>query len=348
VKLQEIIDWSFHFHQLVYVSLTQKCPITCRHCFVESGPRREEHVPLAEFAPWIKEIAEHPVVQAIVFSGGEPFSHPAALKSGLAACNAAGKYSIISSSGYWAKSPALAERFLDGYPPFRCLWLSTDVFHEEFVPLQYLRVAAEVAAKREIDVFFQIVDDDPENSEFMRRFETVIGSDVAAKDRIYVAPLTSVGRGRDVAPNQLVALESGQLSQIQDVPCPWLGAPWVHEDSWMCACPNVDVHRQAGNTLRLGKLGVNSFQEASGRADQDWFVQGLRVYGPRSLAEKFPLQEWGWQKDAFHGKSICDLCHSLTGTPGLVERIRAEIAGSPSTQAEMKALRLFLYGELSG
>lgn len=348
MKLQEIIDWSYHFHQLVYVSLTQKCPITCRHCFVESGPRREEQVPLNEFASWIKEMADHPVVQAIVFSGGEPFSHPAALKSGLAACNAAGKYSIVCTSGYWAKTPELAGRFLDGYPPFRSLWLSTDVFHEEFVPLQYLRVAVEVAAKRGIDVFFQIVDDDPENSEFMRRFQAAVGDDVATKEKIYIVPLAGVGRGRDVAQNPLVELGREQLSNVQDVPCPWLGAPWVHEDSWMCACPNVDVHRQPGNVLRLGKLGVNSFEEASARADQDWFVQALRVYGPRSLTEKFPLHAWGWQKEAFQGKSICDLCHSLTGTPGLVDRIRTEIAGSPSTQAEMKALRLFLYGELTG
>ena len=116
----------------------------------------------------------------------------------------------------------------------------------------------------------------------------------------------------------------------------------------MCACPNLDVHRQQDHVLRLGKLGEDSFQEASGRADRDWFVQALRVYGPRSLTEKFPLQEWGWQKEAFQGSSICDLCHSLTGTPGLVDKIRTEVAQSPSIQSEMKALRLFLYGELAG
>jgi organic radical activating enzyme len=348
VNLKEIIDWSFHFHQLVYVSLTQKCPITCRHCFVESGPRRDEHIPPAEFESWIGEIAQHAGVRAIVFSGGEPFSHPGALKAGLAACAAANKYSIISTSGYWASRPDLANRFLDNYPAFNALWLSTDVFHEEFVPLSNLRVAAEVAAARNSEVFFQIVDDDPENSEFMRRFEGALGPDLASKDRVYIVPLSRIGRGRDLEPNQLVTTGNGDADRVPDMPCPWLGAPWVHEDSSMCACPNLDVHRQPDHVLKLGKLGVDRFQDASGRADQDWFVQALRVYGPRSITEMFPLQQWGWQKDVFHGSSICDLCHSITGTPGLVERIRAEVAQSQPTQSEMKALRLFLYGELSG
>lgn len=348
MKLQEIIDWSFRFHQLVYVSLTQKCPIACRHCFVESGPRREERLPAAEFESWIAETARNPGVRAIAFSGGEPFSHPVALKAGLGACLAAQKYSMICSSGYWAGSPDLAQRFLDRYPAFSALWLSTDVFHEEFVPLRYLRIAAEVARTRGADVFFQIVDDDAENSEFMRRFEDAVGFDLAPKDNIYIAPLARIGRGRELGPNELVQLGNGHTERVPDMPCPWLGAPWVHEDSWMCACPNLDVHQQADHPLKLGKLGVNTFQEISQRASEDWFVQALRVYGPRSLAEKFPLQAWGWQKHAFHGGSICDLCHSLTGTPGLVERIRKEVAGSQSAQAEMKALRLFLYGELPG
>jgi hypothetical protein len=348
VKLADIVSLTFRFHQAIYISLTQKCPIRCRHCFVESEPTRNEHIEPEEFRRWMDGIAAQPDIKVVFFSGGEPLSNPRALRYGLEVCAREKLYSILGTSAFWAKSPEQAAKLLDSYPPFNCLWISTDLFHEEFVPLPHLRYAAEAAVERGLDVAFQIVDDDPEHSEFMRRFEREVGYDLAGPDQIYITPLGRVGRATTEVEPPLVQIKRGgvapDLSAIEDVPCPWLGTPWLHEDGVVTACPNLDVHKKAAHPLQLGRLHDATFEALSARADRDSYLQALRVLGPRGLAENFPVEEWGWDRAAFKGTTACELCHSLASTPELPARLR-EAAVAEELSGRIAALRLMLYAE---
>lgn len=239
---------------------------------------------------------------------------------------------------------------LNAYPPFNCLWISTDVFHEEFVPLRYLRHAVEAAVARGLDIAFQIVEDDPENSEFMKRFEREVGYDLIGRDQIYITGLGMIGRAAKEVEPALVQLKraGSDLSSITDIPCPWLGTPWLHEDGVITACPNLEVHQKSDHPLRIGRLQDADFGAVSARADEDEYLQALRVMGPRGLVENFPVEEWGWDRQAFKGSSICDLCHSLAAVPDLPARVR-EAAANGDFSDRIAALRLLIYAEtLSG
>lgn len=347
MKLQEITRLSFQFHRAVYVSLTEKCPISCRHCFVESGPRRTEQAELSAFRTWMDGIVAEEGVEVIFFSGGEPYSHPRALRYGLRAALDAGRYSVVCSSGFWAKTERGAGRLLDSYPRMGCLLLSTDVFHEEFVPLGWLRHAAAAAIARGIDVAFQIVDEDQRDTDFMRRFEREVGFDLVPPEQVFFAPLERIGRAaEEVGPPLVQITRAGDgFSRVPDAPCPWLGTPWLREDGVLCACPNTEVFRKPAHPLHLGDLGAEDFGAVSARVNQDPYVQTLRVLGPRAVVEQFPVREWGWDESSFGGESMCDLCHSLAAVPGLPARLR-EAAGTEGFMSRLDTMRLLLYTEL--
>lgn len=116
MNLEDIVAVTFKFHRAVYISLTQKCPIRCRHCFVEAGPERDEGAGFANFKTWIDGLLRKADLEIFFFSGGEPYSHPKALRYGLEATAAAGRYSVIATSAFWGKTDATASRMLDKFP----------------------------------------------------------------------------------------------------------------------------------------------------------------------------------------------------------------------------------------
>jgi MoaA/NifB/PqqE/SkfB family radical SAM enzyme len=348
VKIADIARATFRFHRAVYVTLTEKCPIRCRHCFVESAPTREEQADVEHFTRWIAGVAAAPGLEIVFFSGGEPFSHPLALRAGLRACRERGVYPIVCTSGFFGKSEQSTRRLLDSFPEITCLWISTDVFHEEFVPLEHLRRVVEIARERGVTVGFQIVDDDPEHSEFMQRFGAVIGHGLVPREDIVIVPLAKQGR----AEHELTAGEEATLRThvatgfdgVPMKPCAWLGTPWLREDGVVSACANLDVFRAEQHPLQLGRLDDEDFVALSERADADLYLQTLRVFGPKGLVERFPVESWGWDRAAFSGSSICDLCHSLAKVPGLPEKARAA-ARENGDQEKLDLLRLVMYKE---
>ncbi len=344
MKTAQIAALTFQFHRALYVSLTQKCPIRCRHCFVESGPTRKEHASLADYRKWIDQIASAKNLELVVFSGGEPFSHPIALRYGLDVCAQADCYSIVSTSGYWAKSRSSADELLSSFSGVRCLWLSTDVYHEEFVPLRFLRNATESAASLNIDVAFQIVDDAPDDSQFIDKFEREVGFDLVGPDQIYITPLTMVGRAAKELGSEGTTSDA-DVEQVPDIPCVWLGTPWLHENGVLCACPNLDVLQRRNHPLQIGNLTHDDFESVSAQANTDLYIQALRVFGPRWVVENLPVERWGWERSEFRGQTICDLCHSLAATPELPNQLRRELAGSPAIRRQIDVLRYLMYAE---
>jgi hypothetical protein len=278
----------------------------------------------------------------LFLSGGEPYSHPRALDHALKAARSAGKYSMICTSVYWARDARAAERMLDRHPLPDCLWISTDVYHEEFVPLSRIRIAAEAARARGLDVVVQMVESAQDHDRFMERYEREVGYDIIPESQICLAPFSSVGR----AVTEVASDEPAEPVVQPSAPCVWLGTPWLREDGALCACPNLEVFATPGHPLRIGDLNREGFRHASERADRDPYLQALRVFGPLGLTEQFPAAEWGWTPEAAGGPGPCDTCHSITRTPGLVDRIRAA-AGEQETAERIAALRLAYYGEMS-
>jgi organic radical activating enzyme len=341
MRLPELIEQSYRFHRVLYVSLTEQCPLRCRHCFVESAPERMVRAPVERFRHWIDGIIESDV-EALLLSGGEPFNHPAALRYALSACERSGKKAVVCTSGFWARSPEQASAMLASYPRFAMLLLSTDVYHEEFVALRHVRIAAEAALTLGIEPAFQVVDGPSRDSTFVDCFRAALGDDLATGDRVYVTPLSLLGRAeRELSASERESI-APQRGGAPDVPCPWLGTPWLREDGVVTACPNLRVFTAPSHALHLGALDRMKFGTLSRDADGDLLIQALRTIGPVGIARMLPVREWGWCGDLeTEGATICDVCHSLTSVEGLPTHIREAL-----DERIVRSLRLLVHGEL--
>jgi hypothetical protein len=343
MKLEDVLRSSFKFHNLVYISITQKCPIRCRHCFVESSPTRTERVSQGEFPQWIDGILAGRSVDVVLFSGGEPFSNPSVLRYGLSACQNSSVNTIVGTSAFWATSVDVASSFLKRYPGIDLLFISTDIYHEEFVPLDHLRNAVDACEANGISVAFQIVDDAPEDSEFVRRFQSIVDPLGLLADQVYFTPLGFEGRASDQV---LKRAAYKPLADMQALPCPWLGAPWIHEDGSVCACPNLSVYQTPGHPLNLGNLKQTTFDKLSVTASNDPLVQSLRTLGPKGIVDEMPVESWGWKPSAFDSGNICDLCESLLCTSGFAERMRNYVLDSEWNE-RIKLLRILQHQEFA-
>lgn len=120
----------------------------------------------------------------------------------------------------------------------------------------------------------------------------------------------------------------------------------MHEDGVVCACPNLEVFKSEGNSLRIGNLNAEGFEDVSFHAERDYFIQALRVYGPKGLLDMLPLYEFGLKNEGTKWKGVCDLCNSISKDFNIPDRIR-EYLRENDLEPRIDALRLAIYGELA-
>jgi hypothetical protein len=140
----------------LHLLLTHKCNARCGHCFLNAGPEHGQ-VYSPEFGlKIIDQAGESASVKSLFIEGGEPFLYPDLLPPLVERAARLGLWTGVLSNGFWAHSEEkaiaalrpLADRGL------RSLSLSTDWWHQQYVPKARVERAAS-AAKRlglEVDV----------------------------------------------------------------------------------------------------------------------------------------------------------------------------------------------------
>jgi MoaA/NifB/PqqE/SkfB family radical SAM enzyme len=77
--------------------VTTRCPLACRHCSMNSGPRLDDFFELGLLGSVLDQLSAR-AVSKVVLSGGEPFTHPG-LAAIVAGCVQAGFEVSVSTSG---------------------------------------------------------------------------------------------------------------------------------------------------------------------------------------------------------------------------------------------------------
>lgn len=72
-----MVEPGFHLRTppLAWLELTRKCNLTCEHCYIDAGRKREQEMPTARWLSLLDEMASMGV-WAVAFTGGEPTLHP--------------------------------------------------------------------------------------------------------------------------------------------------------------------------------------------------------------------------------------------------------------------------------
>ena len=134
--------------QGLHLLLTYKCNARCRHCFLSAGPERSEVFSEALALKVVEEAGDLPAINHLFLEGGEPFLYPKLMEAVIARATGLGLWTGALTNGFWAVSDEKAKRVLEPLAAagLQSLSISTDAWHEEFVPLARVEAAAEAAA----------------------------------------------------------------------------------------------------------------------------------------------------------------------------------------------------------
>jgi hypothetical protein len=233
LNFTEIDQLRAQYGKTVLLFLTDRCPVGCTHCSVDSRPDSPMVTDYALFEEILAGIAES-AVPLVGISGGEPFVERRALPLAVRRFRDAGKDVVVYTSGYWAAGrcqPWIA----DVLKMTGTVFLSTDSFHQGRVSMDRFRRAAGYLADAGCRIVSQVLDQ-PESLAFVRAvFTDMYGADWPRHADLVPTRLLSAGRGRDV----FQITRRHPLAHFR--PCDVAGAPTIRYDGVMSGCCNESV-----------------------------------------------------------------------------------------------------------
>lgn len=328
------------FQRRLAIALTLRCNLRCRHCLADSAPDTPPvgddgrlDLARADLLDWIAQAAGTGKVRVVSFTGGEPFLMYDCLTAGVERTAALGLGATVVTNAYWATSVARAWARLLPLRTLAMLKLSTDVFHEEFVPLE--RVANAIRAAQELGIPVQVkfcyeADREREVAGLLVRLGGLIGRAAVCAEPIY-----RVGRAV-----QAVAAERGVPCEV-DRPCSAANVPLVYPDGSVYAC--CGPVGGPGSLLCLGNLHARPLAALLGASEANVPLHFLRLHGPYQLWQ-LAAPEWGEGPADLDASSMCSLCLGLTTDPVRRAHIQ-ELTGNPTLIRQTALQRLMWLAE---
>jgi hypothetical protein len=337
---EEFLALRFSFFKVVNIQLTKRCPLKCRHCAVDAPAGMLAAADPVHLRRWVAGVSKAGPVEWLSVSGGEPFAAMTELAALLEAATEHGLSTQVATSGYWAGSARAARDTLLNIPAISFLIVSTDEFHEEFVPLPTVVRAIEAGLALAGHVGVQITIG-PDHDAFMKRLHDRMGAEFLRQVDIIEVPLRWSGRARSTG----VAQAPARDTRLPEGYCLMLGAPVIREDGALVACCHSEVVQGREQTaLCLGNLKERTLAAYMARVDSDVYLQTLRVYGPQAIAREATGQNWRWRPRRYEAENICDLCRDLAANPQVIEGFRS-LHDTPQYRRELALMRLVRYGE---
>jgi MoaA/NifB/PqqE/SkfB family radical SAM enzyme len=291
------------YYTKILVSVTEICTVGCRHCgFI--GSIRERQPADEQIAAWVTQAADFGIPN-IIFTGGEPFQRFSLLKAGVhAAAEHPAKPGIgCFTSSFWGKNRATVDKFLDQLPGLTHFYLSTDVFHQEKVPAQYVRNVIDGALDRGIPHISLCITiaEDHEEQQIRSLYEDYGDRLLIAVERVISSPHID-----PVAQTSHPAEPEHYASHC------FLHTPIINPNGDLAACHAAKVgahHPNEKDVYFLGNLKEKSFVDIMAEADDNHSYQFLRAFGPQGLARMItetPELQTRWSGTTF--SNGCDMC----------------------------------------
>jgi len=327
-----------HFESLL-VSTSEVCTIGCRHCGF-TGASRDREPTEEELADWVGQACDAGVGK-IILTGGEPFQRFPRLRAAVrAAAEHPARPAIgVFTSSFWGRKPAAAAARLAALRGLTQLYLSTDPFHQERVPVQSVRNVIDAALAAGIpDISLCItVESDDQVDDILAHYDGYLDRVMVHIDKVIPTPFISVGHAPPLSP----AVENYQSY------C-YLDTPLINPNGDVSAChigksgAYIDLSEQV---YYLGTLHETSFADIIAAAETNYEYQFLRVYGPRGVARMIaadPQLSHTLRDSRF--ANGCDLCYKILRSKDGREALQT-LVQDPLQRELVDAARLVRFGE---
>jgi organic radical activating enzyme len=298
---QEIEDIRHERGRSTLLFITDRCPVGCAHCSVDS---RRDSPTITDFELF-NEIVEWLVAQdddVIGISGGEPFVERRGLSLAARRITEEGKHLVVYTSGVWAKRPDPPAWIADVL--YRCttVFLSTDAFHQDGVGDASYVNAARAIQRAGAWIVVQVLEVDDMVDRARDLLRAAFGD--AWEDFAELRPLTplTAGRGADVF------MRCKHQPGHSFAPCTMLASPMIRYDGVVTACCNESVIMGRGpKALRRKARNREELTAAMSAFHNDPLLRAIGGVGPGALTKHPRFADLADEPFT----SICDLCWKL-------------------------------------
>jgi MoaA/NifB/PqqE/SkfB family radical SAM enzyme len=312
----------------VALMVTRRCNMTCAHCSVESHPHVKDEPSLEELRERVTAIAAAGV-HLLLLTGGEPMLRQADVFALIRHARRLGLNVTLATNGFWAGTPAQAERIVRQLrrAGLLTLTISPDRYHAPFQDMTHsLNIAR--AAKAEglpLNVNLTRAGTDRDLDQVVTAFEETPG--IRDHVRVRFFDVQPVGRARNL----------GQLRSDNDGSCAACRLPGVTDDGRVTACNGPSYFAPEHSPLSIGSLATQSLTELFEKHGSDPILDTIRAFGVGRLRDELrQIPEFEDFPFRAHYSGMCDLCLHLTSDAPAMTALRARL-GSEKLTAEREA-----------
>jgi organic radical activating enzyme len=215
--------------------VTDRCPVGCAHCSVDSRADSPTITDFALFEQLVDALCAAPRLELVGISGGEPFAERRGLALASRRLAAAGKRQVVYTSGVWASAARTPTWIREVLGRCSSVYLSTDAFHASRVPDgRYVR-AARAIADAGAWIVVQVLDIEATIEAAERLLRDAFGPGYAAHAELRPVPPLTHGRGAGVF------TQGGGGPGHAFGRCPFVASPLVRYDGGLAGCCNESV-----------------------------------------------------------------------------------------------------------
>jgi hypothetical protein len=247
-------------------------------------------------------------IEGLALTGGEPFYN----MENLAKVSNYGKkigFTISAvTNAFWATSKKKAISVLSELPALRMLCISTDEFHQKFIPFENIKNAAYAAKKFKIFYSFAICTPNFEDPEYLKILKEISKITDGDHKKIRISVTFPVGR----AEKRSKGFNYKMTSQPPVGACRMACSPIVFHDGKVMGCIGPVVGLDTNHPLILGNLRKNSLGEILEKAEMDVVLHTIRIWGPHKLLSKLKERNNHLALPTdFIDECICDICYRI-------------------------------------
>jgi len=289
--------------------ITDRCPVGCAHCSVDSRRDSPSISDFALFGQIVDWLCTQPGLEVIGVSGGEPFVERRGLSLVARRVHEAGRRLVIYTSGTWGVRSTPARWIQEVLDVTSTVYLSTDAFHADGVPDERYVRAARTVANSGAWIVVQVID----QGGMVERARHLLRLAFGARfdDYAEVRPTQALTAGR----GEQVFLRKARASGAEFGRCTMVASPMVRYDGVVTACCNESVIMGLGpGALRARAATAAGVVAAMEGFRDDPFLHAIEHVGVGPLTAHPRFLDLADQRFP----SICDVCWKM------LERVGAD------------------------
>jgi MoaA/NifB/PqqE/SkfB family radical SAM enzyme len=332
------------FFSNIEIVVTSRCNIKCRHCIYDCQPFSTEKLSKFVIKDLIRQATTLNSLRSVIFTGGEAFLEYENLVESIALCEELGLDSSAVTNGFWALNSHITRQKLKKLKGLRTLNVSTDSFHQEFVPVDRIRNIIQSCHELGIKCIVRVSYLNDPVSEI-----EIIKKQLTGLDSLYTIsaiPVTPFGRAATLIDTLLI-----YEYDPNGIPCCGADYPVVDANGDVKFCPGGLFSHSRNSLLKVGNIFNETLETIKKSANLDPIVQMLRLRGPSGLVQLLRNQSI---KEGIpfippqleEVRDLCSLCKYVITNPNNAKLLQCAIK-NPEVYQEIALARFKEFGEIS-